>query len=740
MSLFALTDLYGNIENQPHKIIGVVVDIETQEPVSFAYIHLVEINRTATTDRDGRFQFSNVPAGTYMVAVHRIGYVTQRRLVNVSSGESAEIRIVIRPTVLTGQTVEVVGDQDVTRGSNLEHTTIHVMGDQLRRDLGVTLSETLDNQPGISQRSMGPAPGRPVIRGLGNERVLILQDGERTGDASWTSSDHAVTVDPTSAEEIEIARGPSALLYGSNAIGGVVNVVRNQIPNSVPSSLTGMVSLHGTSVNRGATAAGSVIMPVDKFVFKLDLNGRTGDNFRTPVGTLTNTSMRTTQNTFGASYIRPSGYAGISGTMYLSEYGIPPDPQGGHPEGVNIEMEKYQTDVRSEIVFNDSFFKLLEFQGSVIYYHHREMESGGITGTEYKMGTNTAAAKVHHQDWGLVKDGVIGISGEFVSNVVLGTRTPDSRIYTGSVFTMQETDFGPLHLEAGLRLDHVVAQPARERVSPTIGYIRERSFTSLASSASAIYDFGGGLFVGSTFIHSFRPPSFGELFSEGPHLASYSYEIGNPDLEPERGLGSEIFFRYKSSNATVQISGYHNYFGNYLYAQDTGQPSRQRSDLNLYQYIGTEAYLYGMELSTEIEILNDFVLDGNFSHTIGERVVSKEEMEISGLEKSRQPLPMIPPLSATLGLHYSSGPYSIGGKMRLANRQTRIGDFETETPGYVIYNLNAHYRFNTRGTFHTITFNVQNLFNETYYNHLSRIKEIFPEPGRSVNLLYRVYL
>lgn len=739
-TVISFIDLYGAGELQPDKISGIVVDAETDEPVSFAYIHLVEINRTATTDRNGKFQFSNVPEGNYVIAVHRMGYVTQRYGVRVEPDENTEVHISLNPTVLTGQAVEVVADPEIIRGANIRHATIYVMGDQLRRNLGATLSETLDNQAGFSQRTMGPAPGRPVIRGLGDERVIILQDGRETGDVSWTSPDHAVTVDPSSADEIEIARGPSALLYGSNAIGGVVNVVRNQIPNSVPTSLTGNMALLGATVNQGLTAAGASTVPVDDFVINLDLNVRSGGNYSTPDRTLTNTSMRSTQNTLAGSYIRPWGYAGLSGSMYVSEYGIPPDPEGGHPAGVDVEMQKYQADARSEVMMDDSFFKLLEMQGSVIFYQHKEIEAGGIIGTEYLKGTNTATAKIHHKDWSIVDDGVIGVSGEIVSNAVRGTSTPDSRIFSGSIFTLQEADLNLFHLQAGLRLDHVVTRPVREKADSPIGHIRRRSFTALASSVSATYELNRSIQLGSSIMHSFRPPSFEELYSEGPHLAAYSYEIGNPDLDPERGLGTELFFRYEVPNAKVELSGYYNRFGNYLYAQDTGERSPRRGDLNLYQYVGTKASIYGMELSTEFEIRRDFVFHGNLSYTVGDRMVTEHEKQITGLEKSEQPLPMMPPLQSTAGLRYSNGPFTVDGQLRTAARQSRTGEFETETPGYAIVNLSTQYRFSTeRGLLHTFSLSVQNLFDETYYNHLSRIKEVFPEPGRNVKLLYRVY-
>ncbi|MEX0770563.1 MAG: TonB-dependent receptor [Balneolaceae bacterium] len=720
-------------------ISGRIMDAESNDPVSFAYIHLEEINRTSTSDRNGRFEFRNVPSGTFTLTVHRIGYVTQKNRIEISDNERFEITVTLQPTVISGESIEVIADADQLTGSNLEHASIKVTGDELRQDLGTTLSETLSNQPGFSQRTMGAAPGRPVIRGLGDQRVLILQDGERTGDVSWTSSDHAVSLDPSTANEIEIARGPAALEYGSNAIGGVINVVKNQIPNSVPTNITGVVSMQGASVNRGLTGAGSVTIPWNDIVLNLDLNGRTGQDFESPIGTLTHTHIRSSSNAFGASYIRPWGYAGLSGSMYFNRYGIPPDPVGGHEEGVDIEMTKYQVDSQSEILLNDSFFNLLELRGSFTSYQHQEIESDGLTGTEYGVITTTGSVKARHDELLFFDEGVVGLWGEHVDYAVFGSRTPNSNSTSASMYALQESDFGFFHLETGFRFDYNLARPEHDRPGSFIGYVRERSFYALTTSLSAIYDFGRGYHLGTTLMHSFRPPSLEELYSEGPHLAAYSFEIGNPDLGPERGLGSELFARYRTDQTNIELSGYYNHFNNYIYPRDTGQPNHRRPNLNNWQYVGARAALYGVEFSSEFRLVNNFRFSGSYSFTIGFRDVPEEEQESTGLEDSHQPLPLIPPMKGNIGIHYVKSDFSAGGRVRLAARQGRVAELETPTPGYAVVDLNAQYRFDWGDTFHTLTLNLQNLMNEEYYNHLSRIKHIFPEHGRSVNLLYRVY-
>src|SRR5690625_2211850 len=194
-----LEDAPSNAD-QSGVVAGTVVDSENGEGVPFAYLHLEEINRTATTDRHGHYELSNVPNGTYTVVIHRIGHHSQSRTITIDEDRSDEITFTLTPAILSGEAVQVVADAESTTGSNLEHASVKISGEQLRQDRGTTLSSTLSNQPGFSERSMGAASGRPVIRGLGDERVLILEDGERTGDVSWTSGDHAVTVDPRSEE------------------------------------------------------------------------------------------------------------------------------------------------------------------------------------------------------------------------------------------------------------------------------------------------------------------------------------------------------------------------------------------------------------------------------------------------------------------------------------------------------------------------------------------------------------
>lgn len=719
-------------------ISGTVKDASSGESVPFAYIHLEEINRAITADRNGEFQFQNVPPGTYTLAVHRLGFRDWHREIEVGS-ETQSISISLQPASVMGEEITVTGDSESTAGSRLEHVSTKILGEELRRNLGTTLSETLQNKPGFSERSSGPAPGRPVIRGLGDERVLILQDGERTGDVSAQSADHAVTIDPMGAEEIEIARGPAALAYGANAIGGVINVVRNQIPTSVPNSITGSASLQGKTVNNEASGAFDASLPLGKFAMNLDVNARTGSDFSTPEGSVENSAILNTHNTAGVSYIGNRGYIGVSGSYFYSEYGIPPDPLGGHPSGVDIEMTKYQFDVRGERIFDHPFFRLAEARYSFVNYNHIELESNGSVGTEFGNLTTHASTKVHNKKWGIFSGGSIGLWGEWQDYAIFGARTPDSNQYSGAAYIIQQGDAGNLHYELGSRFEYVQAKPKEERVSSRIGEIRQRDFSALSTSASAIYGIRNRFFIGSTYIHSFRAPTLEELFSEGPHLAAYSFEIGNPDLDAERGIGLELFLRYRSNRFNAELAGYRNDFQNYLYARDTGDQSVSDPSLNNYQFVGEEAMFYGVEFSGDVQITNEVSVGGSLSYTVAERDVSEEEQAITGYNGDTRPLPMIPPLQGSIYMQYSKKNFTATTRYKLSDKQTRLGEFETETKGYNLLSATLQYRFSTGEILHTISLSGSNLLDTTYRDHLSRIKDVFPAPGRNISMLYRIY-
>lgn len=712
-------------------ISGSISDRETNEPIPFAYVHLEELNRTTISNIDGIFELKNIPEGNYTVSVHRIGFKTQKRKVDLT--ENLSINIELSPSILTSETIEIVASDNILTGSNIAHTSESISGTSLRRDLGSTLANTLANLPGIDQRSLGNTTTRPVIRGLGDERVIILQDGLSTGDVSDQSADHAVSVDPIASAEIQIAKGAAVLEFGANAVGGIINVVNNLISTSQPNSVNGTATLGANSVNESASTALNISVPFKSFVFNTNLNGKIGGDTKTPNGNIENTQFETTNSALGVSYIQNWGYLGGSFGTYLSNYGIPPDPNG-HTEGVDIEMRKYNYVLKGEYLLNGALFKTIEGDFSLNNYNHKEFETTSSIGTEFGLVTSTAQISANHSGIGFFDTGKIGIWGEIEDYAVFGADTPDANSYKFGTFLIEEIDFDSFRIEAGIRYDYVLNKPKEDDPNSSIGNIRAKDFHALSSSLNILYDFGKGFTVGTVLLHSFRAPSLEELYSEGPHLASFSFEIGNPELKPERSLAKEVFVKWQGNASAARLAIYHNDFFNFNYAKNTGVFNSRFPTLENYQFVGTEAQLYGFEISGETQLSNQFVVDLSTSFTIGEQ----DTTSLSG-NSGTQSLPQIPPFKLNSSLKYVNSGFEAGLRFTYAASQSRLGEFETPTDSYSLVNTFLQYRFDTKKLLHTFSLNVTNLLNEEYENHLSRIKDLRPEPGRNISLLYRVY-
>ncbi len=709
---------------------GTIIDKESDETVPFAYIHLEELNRTTVADNEGYFELNNIPEGDYTLSFHRMGYKTQKRYIEVI--QNLILKIELTPSPLTAGTIEVISANNELTGANVGHVSKTVSGSTLRRDLGTTLANTLSNVPGIDQRSLGNSTSRPVIRGLGDERVIILQDGLTTGDVSSQSSDHAVSVDPVASSEIQIAKGANAMQYGANAVGGIINMVNNIIATNVPTNTNGTFTLGGESVNKSGFTGINLSVPVNNLVVNAQLSGRAGNEIHSPVGVIENTDYASTNNLLGLSYVTNRGYIGGSIGYYLNNYGIPPDPTG-HANGVDIEMTKFSYALKGEYLPISGLIKTIETDLSINNYNHKEFEGNGSLGTEFGLVTTSAQANFTHGEVGPFHKGSFGFSMEMQDYAVFGTNTPDANRYNYASYIIEEMHYSALVLELGLRFDYVRNSPKEADSDSFIGNIRTREFPALSSSLNLIYDLGEGFSIGTILLHSFRAPSLEELYSEGPHLASFSYEIGNPDLDPERSFAKEIFTRWQGSNSYLEVALFHNQFSNFIFAQDTDSTNSRFPSLNNYQFVGNPAILYGFELSTEFEMIKNIVIEASTSYTHAQQEVT------SNGSTSTQALPQIPPLKVKGAIKYSKNRFDAGTKFTFANKQTRLGEFETPTDSYFLTDIFAQYRFNTKKLLHTFSLNINNVLNTEYYNHLSRIKDIRAEPGRNISLLYRVY-
>lgn len=708
-------------------VVGTARDAETGAVVPFTQVLLEEANRSAVSDAEGRFVLENVPAGLQTLKAFRIGYAPLIRNVEVPAGDT--LRLVLRLSAAAVEVGELVVEGARNEAQQLADVAMELEGQRLRQHLGTTIAETLDDEPGIAMRSMGPAPARPVMRGLGGERLLVLEDGGRTGDLSATSSDHALVVDPMTAERIEVVRGPAALVYGPNTLGGVVNVVRDYIPSSRPEAVHAQFSAQGQSASTGMAVGAALSAPVGpQFAIHADASYRGAQNVDTPEGALENTGLNTANASLGASLVQRWGYVGLAGSYYATNYGIPGGFVGAHPDGVTIELERQHLEARSELLTPFRWMPRIEARGTFSRYYHQEFESSGSLGIEYGLLSYHARVVARTAQYGPFRKGAVGVWAEFRDYAAGGfSSTPPSTEYTLAGFAYQDVHLGDVTLQGGLRYDLREVRPRTAGTSGLSGDVRTRRFGGISASATALVHPAEAVTLGATAMRALRMPGIEELFSEGPHLAAYAFEVGNTALPLETGLGAEIFARYGGRGVTASAAAFVNDFDSYIFPRDTGTTDA-RVFLPVYQYTGVPARMAGAEASLSVRLLRGWRTTASGSYVRGT------------LTDTNEPIPWMPPLQGTLGLQWRQGRLTLGADLRLAAEQARVGAFEQPTDGYAVVDVYAQYYVSTGGLLHTFDLGVENVTDTAYRDHLARVKSIMPEPGRNIKLLYKLLL
>ena len=739
-------------------ITGYVIDAETHDPLPGAAVRLREIERAMVTNSRGAFRFEDVPIRRHTVSVQFLGYQPEERRVLPSADQTYELTILLTPSVLELPDVVVTGTGRERGARDTYQPTAVLSGRELERQIGPSLAESIEHLPGVSQQYNGPAASQPVIRGLSGDRVLILEDGGRTGDLATTAADHAVTLDPVGAERIEVVRGPAGLLYGPNALGGVINVIRGDIPADMPSRISGTATGIAESVNDGLTGGIELAAPVGTFAVRAEVSGRTAGSTRTPLGRLESTGIDAHTLGAGISMIRRWGHVGLSVRQQEMQYGLPGEflgelIPGAHAGGVTADTRRRNARLRALYTDVPGFFDTAELEAHINHYLHDEIEAytddgSPIVGAHFDALSGGGSFSLRHEhdlhghdDQFIRAEGALGVS-MFTRDLLtrgshVGTRPARELSFAGYLF--EEFSTGQLRFQLGARFDWQRTTPKRLDPIRTGGEsvpVRERDFRSVSGSAALLYSASPRWTVGLNLARAFRAPAIEELYSDGPHLADYSFDIGNPDLPTEVGHGADLFARGSYRRLNVEVAAFANRITNYIYYRPTGRLDPRFNRYPVYQASADDALFAGADGRVQWEFARGFVADATVSYVRAHRISNND------------PLPSIPPLNARLNVRYTKNGFSAAAGMTAAARQNRVPRAEVgavgrapsqnPTDGHGLLHADVGYRFDFGGALHSVSLHGHNLTGEVWHDHLSRIKDVAPQPGRNVRLTYRV--
>lgn len=711
----------------PVKIAGRILNAENSEPISNAVIQIIDLNIYTTSKKDGSFEIGPITTKTFRIKLTHLGF--QEKLIDIDLEEEKDKKIVVYlfPKTINLNPVIVSGERNSNLIDELQEYNYKLSGKDLHQKLGQNLAITLKNEAGISLRSMGPAPSRPVFRGLGQDRVLITEDGMKSIDLSATSPDHAVTIEPFNSERMEVLRGPKILTFTSSSIGGVINVIREEIPDVVHNTIHFLAGSYYESVNKGLLGSFKFDAPIKPFQFRVMASQRKTSDLSTPIGILKNSFSKNHELSAGSSFIKDFGFVGSGFRIYQLEYGIPGGFIGAHPYGVNIQIAKRQFSVNSKFKW-DNEKKSINIKYNYDYYRHKEFEKSGLIGSEFRINTNSGRITYDYENDGILSSGEIGFSFEHRNFEIGGyVFTPPTTSFNLSSFIYQDFHLKRLSVDGALRLSYDVVDPKVKKTSPRIGEIRKREFFNLSAVVSVIYKLTDVVYTGLSLSRSTRVPTIEELFSEGPHLAAYSYEVGNPDLSSEKGWGSEAFVYHRFDKLDFNLNVFYNHLDSYIIPRNTGRINYQ-TFLPIYATSGVAARLYGFEAGVNIKYLKFLSFQFSVNHTIGE------------FRETKKPLPQIPPTKGINSIKFIKENFEAGISNEWALSQKRVDEFEQPTPGYSIVNLYSQYLITYKTMVLVFVVSMDNVFNKEYRNHLSRIKSVYPEAGRNFRLTMKVMM
>ncbi len=707
LSAIGLAQATGSIKGK--------VTLEDQSvEVHDVIVVITQLKRSTTTDEKGSYEFKDVPPGNYSIVARfdRLPDVIDR--VEVKAGETATLDLKLKLTGVRDQvTVSATGNEQSTLESfqsvnSLDATVL------MEKDTS-SLGEALDHQTGIAKRSSGPGAARPVIRGFDGDRVLVAQDGIRSGSLSSTSGDHGEPINVLSVEKIEVVRGPATLLYGSNAIGGLVNAVSGH--EQAHEGLHGYISGVGASTqNLGGISAG-LEFGTKKWLVWTNGGGQKSGDYSSPRGKVLNSALRNYDFTGGSGYFTDKGFFNASYSYNSNFYGVPYDTSEPNPEISKLDI--HSQDVRVNAGFNDVTSGLEHVHLTFNYtdYKHQELVDA-VPATQFFNKTYSYRSFFEQKAVGKLT-GSFGVSGFYRDFKTVGTEVlaPPTTQNSFAAFAVETVDWKRVAVQFGGRIEHNAYSPISSSGLP------DRSFTGFSGALGVrVPLWERGVFA-ANYVHSYRAPSLDELYNNGPHPGNQTFEIGSPNLKREQGDGIDLSLRHSSERLRAEGHLFRYKFSDFVFLAPTGV---RQDNLPVAIYSQADSRYQGVEADLSIALTKALWLNSGLDYVNAELV------------KTGTPLPRIPPLRGRLGFEWQRGAFRLNPELVMARDQNRLFTNEERTAGYGIVNMLASYTLAQKHAAHIFSISGFNLGNKLYFNHLSFIKDIAPEIGRGVRLTYTV--
>ncbi|CAN5290445.1 TonB-dependent receptor [soil metagenome] len=716
------------------------VSYDNKKPLHDATVQVIQSKQTVSTDENGVYEFTNIPPGRYTILVHLEGFADATKIVDVKDGTNLTVDFALQITSLKEQvTVTTSGNEQSVFDSF--QTVDSVGGTRITEKGATSIGEVLENETGVAKRSFGAGSSRPVIRGFDGDRVLILQNGIRIGSVGSQSGDHGEPIDALSAERIEVVKGPGTLLYGSNALGGVVNVIDNDEYNW-HKGFRGYLTTLGSTVDRqGAFSGGLEFGYLRNWMVRGNFSTLRSSDYQTPLGRVRNSATRSTSNSFGFGYYSDKVFLSGKFDFDLRRYGIPFASSFGGGTGLfgetqpttETDIDLRQRSYNFRIVggfraLNNSFISGVNYNLNYTTYRHKEIEvvdEVDNVGTIFDNKTFSYRSMFEQTKYKNLT-GRFGFEGFNRNYQVTGAE----QLISGKViqnsfsaFTLQELAFEKVRFQFGGRIEN-------NRYNPDNTQLLAHSFTGFSGGFGVnVPLWKGGAFI-SNLSFSSRAPALEELYNNGPHVGNLTFEIGNQNLKLERSTGIDFSLRQQSNRVRFNFDVYYYRINNFVYLAP--QDADGNGEIDIRDGLRVGLYSQADAAYSGAEANFDYTVNKYFGFFVNGDITNAK------LIQTDTPLIRIPPARLRTGLNFFYKGLTVRPE-GVFTADRKLGDIfplETPTPGYGIFNIAGSYTIGRDHYAHIFSFNAYNLTDKLYRNHLSFIKDFAAEPGRGIRFGY----